>query len=1330
VAQPCGLTFSPNPGPASVTIEAYWQINDSYTSSNNLALFRDTVTTGNSTVPAGTYLGWCIDISNSISNGPDSYGVLMYSSCDPNLDAELVALGLTYHFTYPATDTNATAAQWNQVNYILNHKLSGASYWDVQAAIFNIIGGPLPPNSYFHSAGYTTLTYNTNNVSEMTEAALTNAATWQPECGDVIAVILAIPANTGGYFPVQLTIIQVPFPCSPCIGVTKQVACLQPGNTCGAYGPSAEGFVGMTCSDTPDIPAFCYEITVTNCGTIPLTNVTVTDNLLGTLTANFFASPTNVFEPGAYVKAYFSMAFATNATNTVLVQGAAALAGTVTNGSEVLTNGTPVAATASATALVTPASISCALSLSSPYVSPTNNGGNVLMLPEILPGGLPVTVSVTVMNTGASPLSDVTIVPSTASGLACEPPLPFSLPAGGSTNVTLCSDSVSCPVDQHFSIMVTGAVDSDAAHCAVYDLTGSPITVCSSCMGTVECSPTGGCAVANELSGTVVLDCVVGSTNLSGDTALSGWTVSLYGASNNLLASTTTDSKGNYSFSSLGSGTYTVEVTLPAGYAETYPLGVTNGQQQVTVVACENTTGVNFGFADTTPPQISVPPGQYLGCNPTNLPSDTNIASTVTAVVSCGTPTITVTYSQTNASCSYTRTYLITVTDTYGNLATSNIVYTWTKNTTPPIISGVPTNTFLGCNGSTNLPSETTISNNVSVTAACGTATISVTYVDETNGCSGTRVFTITATDNCGNIATADVTYSWTVNAVGPTVTCPPDVTILTNFCRMYCTFSPCDWGGSCNGGPRCNNNWWQNWCGQTTSSQCGTSWSDWWNACSGNNNQYSSFQECWNNNHPTNWWCCWTNQSGNPWNQTGIWWRDQSGNHSGNWYDAWNNNNNGSQNWVPCGGNNPNTILSSCFNKVYPNGCVTVGLPGSGKCVTFTSCSAAQTCLNWAGTPGVLNGCATNPFSCSAGSFCAQVLALQLNCDFGDYGCVPGFAGRCGDLVLCDSTSPCNGKKVRDILGLCNCALGGGSCPQGCSVQYLCGLCGNLNQCFEGCQVSSWCRTHLCSVYIPSPAQTGTATVSDACSPNPTLTYCDTVSTGRCAGTYLISREWIAVDACGNTNTCTQLITIVSQCETSQICCNFNAQNPGGGFVWCNAHISCNPGQKCTIHCQNASVTLTCNDGKTYTYPVPDCQINFSPSCSSGSCSFNGTSWTTTLPCAGDDEIFLSGCGIPWQSDFANCHSVCWTGSFSCDTAGINCNWQWSAACYSCNLSNCGSIGVKPCHNTPCGYPGGDHAGTPENCKPHCQGGACGGGGGNYTGSWSGTGSCSFNCQ
>src|SRR5208283_4343428 len=36
-AQSCGLTFSPNPGTGTVTIEAYYQLTGSYTSTNDLA---------------------------------------------------------------------------------------------------------------------------------------------------------------------------------------------------------------------------------------------------------------------------------------------------------------------------------------------------------------------------------------------------------------------------------------------------------------------------------------------------------------------------------------------------------------------------------------------------------------------------------------------------------------------------------------------------------------------------------------------------------------------------------------------------------------------------------------------------------------------------------------------------------------------------------------------------------------------------------------------------------------------------------------------------------------------------------------------------------------------------------------------------------------------------------------------------------------------------------------------------------------------------------------------------------------------------------------------
>jgi hypothetical protein len=231
-----------------------------------------------------------------------------------------------------------------------------------------------------------------------------------------------------------------------------------------------------------------------------------------------------------------------------------------------------------------------------------------------------------------------------------------------------------------------------------------------------------------------------------------------------------------------------------------------------------------------------------------------------------------------------------------------------------------------------------------------------------------------------------------------------------------------------------------------------------------------------------------------------------------------------------------------------------------------------------------------------------------------------------------------------------------------------------------------------------------------------------------------LTNTAWaIGTPPSGNSvsNQATTTAIITTKCITNTICGNFNSQNPGSGWVWCNAHISCNPGKKGTIFCQNASITLNCTDGKTYSFPIPNGQINFSPTCTVATNWFDGTQWNTTLPCAGDNEIFLHGCAIPWQADFANCQSVCWTGVFSCDTAGLSCSWQWGAACYNNSQPSCGSICPKACHQTSCPngqyYNSSDHAGCPENTKPYCVGGATGGGGSNCTGSWTSTGSCSF---
>ena len=45
----------------------------------------------------------------------------------------------------------------------------------------------------------------------------------------------------------------------------------------------------------------------------------------------------------------------------------------------------------------------------------------------------------------------------------------------------------------------------------------------------------------------------------------------MYDSNGDLIATTTTDVNGDYSFSDLGPGTYTVEEVIPAGWVQTVP---------------------------------------------------------------------------------------------------------------------------------------------------------------------------------------------------------------------------------------------------------------------------------------------------------------------------------------------------------------------------------------------------------------------------------------------------------------------------------------------------------------------------------------------------------------------------------------------------------------------------------------------------------------------------------------------------------------------------------------------------------------------------------------
>ncbi len=58
-------------------------------------------------------------------------------------------------------------------------------------------------------------------------------------------------------------------------------------------------------------------------------------------------------------------------------------------------------------------------------------------------------------------------------------------------------------------------------------------------------------------------------------------------------------------------------------------------------------------------------------------------------------------------------------------------------------------------------------------------------------------------------------------------------------------------------------------------------------------------------------------------------------------------------------------------------------------------------------------------------------------------------------------------------------------------------------------------------------PSNTGEATATDNCDPDPSITFDDVVTPGDCPQEKTIARTWTATDACGNTGSCTQTITV-----------------------------------------------------------------------------------------------------------------------------------------------------------------------------------------------------------
>jgi hypothetical protein len=112
------------------------------------------------------------------------------------------------------------------------------------------------------------------------------------------------------------------------------------------------------------------------------------------------------------------------------------------------------------------------------------------------------------------------------------------------------------------------------------------------------------------------------------------------------------------------------------------------------------------------------------------------------------------------------------------------------------------------------------------------------------------------------------------------------------------------------------------------------------------------------------------------------------------------------------------------------------------------------------------------------------------------------------------------------------------GDCPQNYSVTRTwtaTDACGNSSQAWQTITVVDDVAPVISGVgasdtiFCPAVPEFSEPWATDNCDPDPSLTYEDDTIPGECENEYTVTRTWTAVDACGNTSTAFQTITVLS---------------------------------------------------------------------------------------------------------------------------------------------------------------------------------------------------------
>jgi hypothetical protein len=206
-------------------------------------------------------------------------------------------------------------------------------------------------------------------------------------------------------------------------------------------------------------------------------------------------------------------------------------------------------------------------------------------------------------------------------------------------------------------------------------------------------------------------------------------------------------------------------ITTVSLTAETFPsdCGYTFIRTWTTIDGCGNSSAESqtIVYIDNLAPVFTFVPESAIaeGCNPSDIQLGDALAED-----NCSGVSVTFEDVTTTEGCATTITRTYTAIDGCGNssTATSSIIY---ADTEAPIFTFVPSSTTITCGVNVEIPEAVAIDN-------C--SDLVITYNDVTFGCANSFTRTYTATDACGNAATAEATFI-IQDITGPSIVSGPE---------------------------------------------------------------------------------------------------------------------------------------------------------------------------------------------------------------------------------------------------------------------------------------------------------------------------------------------------------------------------------------------------------------------------------------------------------------------------------------------------------------------------------------------------------------------------